>query len=306
MTELHHFSYGWITPAFSYGLSVLGSLLALVCTARAREVSEPGRRARWLALAAWSLGGTGIWVMHFMAMIGFDVPGSPIRYDVVTTIASWVTAIVVVGIGLFIVGFGKRSVLKVIVGGIFTGVGVAAMHYSGMAALRLEGAVGYDRRLVLASVVIAVVAATVALWFTITLRRGPAIGVAALIMGVAVNGMHFTGMAGMRVQLHDTPGNVTGVPALLFLGPIMVFVLIVVITLAYALLRSTATEGGLWSYPGTQAAPAAPATAAATATPGVAGPAAPQQSGWSVLSQRRPPVPDSQRTAASFARTRLR
>jgi NO-binding membrane sensor protein with MHYT domain len=199
-------------------------------------------------MAAWALGGTGIWVMHFMAMLGFTVPGSPVRYDVMTTIASWVTAIVVVGIGLFIVGFGKRSALKVIAGGTFAGVGVAAMHYTGMAAMRLNGTVGYDRRLVAASVVIAVVAATVALWFTVTLRRGAAIGVAALIMGLAVNGMHFTGMAAMRVHLDDVPDPVSGVNALMFLGPIMLFVLLVVITLAYALLRSTGGETS-WTYP---------------------------------------------------------
>jgi len=296
MAELHHFSYGWITPAFSYALSVLGSLLALVCTARARDVQEPGRRARWLALAAWSLGGTGIWVMHFMAMVGFDVPGSPVRYDVVTTIASWVTAIVVVGIGLFIVGFGRRSVLKVLVGGLFTGVGVAAMHYTGMAALRIEGAVGYDRRLVLASVIIAVVAATVALWFTITLRRAVALFVAALIMGVAVNGMHFTGMAGLRVTLHDVPGSVTGVRALIFLGPIMLFVLMVVITLAYALLRSTGAEEADWAYPGTTP-PAEPEPASIwTGTPGAR----------PVPGQRNGVPPSSRAPSQGFVRARSR
>ncbi|HET6213329.1 MAG TPA: MHYT domain-containing protein [Micromonosporaceae bacterium] len=254
IAEVHHFTYGWITPAFSYALSVLGSLLALVCTARARNLDSPARKARWLALAAWALGGTGIWVMHFMAMLGFTVPGSAVRYDVATTMASWVTAIAVVGIGLFIVGFGRRSVLKVLAGGLFAGLGVAAMHYTGMAAMRLNGVVAYDRRLVAASVVIAVVAATVALWFTVTLRRPVAIGIAALIMGVAVNGMHFTAMAAMRVHLHETVDDVSGVNALLFLGPIMLFVLLVTITLAYALLRSTAGGGDTaWVYPRVQA-----------------------------------------------------
>ncbi|HEX5994371.1 MAG TPA: MHYT domain-containing protein [Jiangellales bacterium] len=274
MAELHHFSYGWITPAFSYGFSVLGSLLALVCTARAREVEQPARRAGWLALAAWSLGGTGIWVMHFMAMIGFDVIGTPVRYEVVPTIASWAVAIVVVGVGLFIVGFGRRSALKLIGGGVLTGVGVAAMHYSGMAAMRVAGTVSYDRQLVLASVTIAVVAATVALWFAMTLRRAFAIGLAALIMGVAVNGMHFTGMAGLRVHLHDVAGGVTGVPALTFVGPIMVFVLLVVITLAYALLTSTGESDYVRPYPDMAAAPGAPVGWGRPAPP-VAGPRRP-------------------------------
>ncbi len=72
--HVDHFSYGWLTPGLAYFLSVLGSLLGLVCTVRARAMIDNARRARWLVLAAWAIGGTGIWVMHFMAMIGFSVP----------------------------------------------------------------------------------------------------------------------------------------------------------------------------------------------------------------------------------------
>src|SRR5262245_32793363 len=127
--EVHHFTFGLITPAFSYAFSVLGSLLALVCTARAQSLQEPKRKARWLILAAWALGGTGIWVMHFMAMLGFSVPDSPVRYNVGLTVTSWVAAIAVTGFGLFIAGFGKPSIIKVILGGCVTGSGVAIMHY---------------------------------------------------------------------------------------------------------------------------------------------------------------------------------
>jgi len=246
MAEVHHFTYGWITPAFSYSLSVIGSLLALICTARARSTPVRASRARWLGLAAWALGGTGIWVMHFLAMLGFTIPGSSVRYDVGITIASWVIAVFTVGIGLFIVGMGRRAVWKILLGGLFTGLGVAGMHYTGMAAMRMQGTVGYDRRLVIISIAIAVVAATVALWFTVTLRRPAHLGVAALIMGIAVNGMHFTGMAAMRVHLAPG-GQLEGVPPLVFLAPIMLFVMTVVITLAYALLRGV-TSDVPWAY----------------------------------------------------------
>jgi NO-binding membrane sensor protein with MHYT domain len=239
---------------------VIGSLLALICTARARAAKDhPGRRARWLILAAWALGGTGIWVMHFMAMLGFDVPGSTVRYDIGTTVASWVAAIIIVGIGLFIVGYGRPGIAKILAGGLFTGVGVAGMHYTGMAAMRVGGSIGYDRRFVVGSVVIAIVAATVALWFTVHLSRGPVLAAAALIMGIAVNGMHFTGMAGLRVHLTGSDAQVHGVQAAVFIGPIMLFVLLVVITLAYAMLRSTADEAGSgWTYREPPPPPASP------------------------------------------------
>jgi len=150
--HLEHFTYGALTPTLSYTLSVLGSLLGLLCTVRARAMTDRGRRARWLVLAAWAIGGTGIWVMHFMAMIGFSIPGYPIKYDIPTTIASWIIAMVVVAIGLFIVGFGKPSVIKILAAGVFTGVGVAAMHYSGMAAMRTSAVIRYDTNTVAASV----------------------------------------------------------------------------------------------------------------------------------------------------------
>ncbi|MFB4306552.1 MHYT domain-containing protein [Actinomadura sp. GTD37] len=201
MTEVHHFSYGLLTPTVAYAMSFVGSLLGLLCTARARASS--GRsRASWLGLAALSIGGTGIWVMHFIAMLGFSVQHAEIRYDVPLTLLSCAVAVVVVGIGLFIVGFAGTGTPAVVTGGVLTGIGVASMHYMGMTAMNMSADVGYQPGLVALSVVIALVAATAALWFALKVRGLPATAGAALIMGVAVTGMHYVGMAAMRIHLH--------------------------------------------------------------------------------------------------------
>ncbi|EEP69706.1 integral membrane protein [Micromonospora sp. ATCC 39149] len=163
MAEINHFEYGWITPALSYALSVLGSFLGLVCAGRIRTAGTTGQRVWWVTLASWAIGGTAIWSMHFMAMLGFAVEGTRIRYDVPLTVASALVAVAAVGIGLTTVGTGRISGLRIGAGGLFTGLGVAAMHYTGMAAMRLGGSLGYDRVRVALSVAIAVVAATVAL-----------------------------------------------------------------------------------------------------------------------------------------------
>jgi NO-binding membrane sensor protein with MHYT domain len=241
--QVNYFTYGPITLILSYTLSVLGSLLALICTARARRIADSGRRARWLLLAATALGGTGIWVMHFMAMIGFGVTGQTIRYDPKLTLASLLIAVVVVAIGLMIVGFGRPSAVKIIAAGILTGFGVAGMHYTGMAAMTMPANVSYDRNIVILSVVIAVVAATVALWFTVTLRRPVAIGIAALIMGVAVNGMHYTAMYALKVSAF-VRRPVTGLTANTFLVPIVVFVVAAIALLLFALLSRAGIDGG--------------------------------------------------------------
>ncbi len=245
---IDHFTFGAVTPTLSYTLSVLGSLLGLVATARARLIKDPKRRGRWLLLGAWAIGGTGIWVMHFMAMIGFSVVDRSvtIRYDLPITVASWLTAIVVVSIGIFIVGYGRPNPVKIIFAGVFTGSGVAAMHYTGMAAMRMPAMVHYDRNLVIASVVIAIVASTVALWFTVTLKRGPMLVVAALVMGIAVNGMHFTGMFAMSVSPDPEASAPSGFQPMLFVAPIALFVIIVFVVLLTALInRDDTGSGGL-------------------------------------------------------------
>lgn len=242
MAQINHFEYGWITPALSYALSVLGSVLGLVCAGRIRTARSAGQRAWWGLLAAWAIGGTAIWSMHFMAMLGFAVKGTRIRYDVPITAASTLIAVSAVGLGLAIVGTGRLTALRLVAGGLFTGAGVAAMHYTGMAAMRLDGTLAYDRARVALSVLIAVVAATVALWLAMTVRRGLAIVASALVMGIAVNGMHFTGMSALSVHLHHRQGQISGTEVSGLLVPIVLAVIFVVVGLVYALLAAPTAE----------------------------------------------------------------
>ncbi|AIJ21809.1 integral membrane protein [Amycolatopsis methanolica 239] len=100
MTEL---TFGWITPVLSYVMACVGSALGLRCMVRALSATGRSRR-HWLVNGAMAIG-TGIWTMHFIAMMGFGVTGSEIRYDVPLTVLSLLVAIAVVGIGVFAVGY---------------------------------------------------------------------------------------------------------------------------------------------------------------------------------------------------------
>ncbi|XVQ11734.1 MHYT domain-containing protein [Spirillospora sp. CA-255316] len=230
MTHVHHFTYGPFTPVAAYLMSFIGSLLGLQCTARARA-AESRSRASWLALAALAIGGTGIWVMHFIAMLGFTVADTEIRYNVGLTLLSALIAIVVVGVGVFMVGFGGPAARVVLPAGLVTGLGVASMHYTGMWAMDMHGEISYNPGLVLLSVLIAVVAATAALWFTLRVRGHSATAGAALIMGVAVTGMHYTGMAAMRVRAFPGEGEPSGAEAADFLTPLLIGVSMVAVAL---------------------------------------------------------------------------
>ena len=198
MVTVHNFSYGLVNPVLGYVMSCLGAFLGLRCVTRARAHTGAAR-ARWLVLAAISVGAAGIWSMHFIAMLGFTIPGQTILYNVPITIVSMLIAIVVVGVGLFIVGYGDGGSRPLVLGGAIVGIGVATMHYLGMDAMSMPDTMHYNVPLFVMSVVIAIVAGTAALWAGTRVRSIRATVVASLIMGVAVSGMHYTGMAAMQV-----------------------------------------------------------------------------------------------------------
>ena len=197
MIHVNNFSNGALNPLLAYLVSAVGCFLGLRCTTRAR-VYRGAAKVRWLTLAAFAIGSTGIWVMHFIAMLGFTIPDQSVRYNVPITILSMVIAIVVVGIGTFIVGY-RNGTGPLVLGGVIIGLGVASMHYIGMSAIRVQGSLSYNPLLVAASIVIAVIAGTAALWAAVRLHTLMSTIVASLIMGVAVSGMHYTGMAALRV-----------------------------------------------------------------------------------------------------------
>ncbi|MGW0705229.1 MHYT domain-containing protein [Streptomyces sp. NPDC002643] len=215
------FSYGAVTPVAAYIMACLGGALGLRCVVRS-VYNEKSWKPGWLALGAASIG-TGIWTMHFIAMIGFRVKESRIHYDVGLTVLSLVVAIVVVGIGIFAVGYRGVSARTLCTAGGVTGLGVAAMHYLGMAALKMNGYIQYDISVVALSVVIAIVAATAALWAAVSIRGFLTSLGASLVMGVAVSGMHYTGMAAVGVHLHDTgAGRLSGESPLSILLPMLI------------------------------------------------------------------------------------
>jgi NO-binding membrane sensor protein with MHYT domain len=225
VVTVHNFSYGLLNPALGYAVSCLGAFLGLRCVTRARAYAGLAR-ARWLCLAAVAVGATGVWAMHFIAMLGYTVPGQQILYNVPLTIASMLIAIAVVGVGLLIVGFGDGSLKRLLTGGVIVGIGVAAMHYMGMGAMVMPDSVHYDIPLFVLSVVIAIVAGTAALWAGTRVRSTRATLVASLIMGVAVSGMHYTGMAAMRVSM-GSMSAMSGTAGVSFLVPLLVGIAIV-------------------------------------------------------------------------------
>ncbi|MFE1025077.1 MHYT domain-containing protein [Streptomyces sp. NPDC058818] len=220
MGHLDHAALGWLTPALSYAMACTGAALGLRCTVRALAATGRARR-NWLLTAASAIG-TGIWTMHFVAMLGFRVSGTDIRYDVPLTLTSLLIAMIVVSAGVFAVGYGRERGRALMLGGLTTGLGVASMHYLGMAAVRLHGDVGYDPLRVGLSVLIAVAAATAALWAALNIKSPLAVTLASLIMGAAVSSMHYTGMLAVSVRVTPSGETLPGATAMQFIFPLAV------------------------------------------------------------------------------------
>jgi diguanylate cyclase (GGDEF)-like protein len=186
----------WVV-LLSLVVAILASYTALDLASRI--IASTGAAAvSWLLGGAFAMG-MGIWSMHFIGMLAFRLPMA-MSYDVPVTLASMLIAIVVSGFALLVVTRRSLRAPRLAVGGVLMGIGICSMHYTGMAAMQVQPGIRYDAGLFAASVAIAVAAATTALWMAFTLRsRGKRriyarIG-SAVVMGVAIVGMHYTGMA---------------------------------------------------------------------------------------------------------------
>ncbi len=190
-------SYDYRLVALSVAISTLASYAALDLAGRV--TAARGRvRMTWLTGGACAMG-IGIWSMHYIGMLAFSLPVA-IGYDWPTVAASLLCAVLASLVALFVVSRPQMGLLQAAIGSVVMGSGIAAMHYIGMAAMRLPAMCSYSSGLVTLSVVLAIVISLIALWLSFILR-GDNQGrfwkkmASALLMGVAIPAMHYTGMA---------------------------------------------------------------------------------------------------------------
>ncbi|MDJ0934402.1 MAG: MHYT domain-containing protein [Kiloniellales bacterium] len=177
-------------------LSVVIAILGAYAGLRlARGLLRQGGTLRkaLLSAAAVTIGG-GIWSMHFVGMLALELPVA-INYDVLLTLISALVSILVTGIGLSIASYGEASARRLAAAGIFMGLGISSMHYIGMAAVRANCVISYSYGLVATSVLVGIAAATLALWLAFNLKGPWQTFAAAVVMGLAISGMHYTAMA---------------------------------------------------------------------------------------------------------------
>ncbi len=190
----------WLV-VLSVAVAIFVSHTALSLSARvARKDGVPSKL--WLVGGALAMG-SGIWSMHFVGMLAFSLPIA-LAYDIPTTVVSLFIAIITSAFALAIANRPRISFAHLLGGAVLLGGGISAMHYVGMAAIQITPMITYEPVLLVLSIGIAIVASFVALWLFFRLRRGSSLLMrlarigAAFIMGLAISGMHYTGMAASR------------------------------------------------------------------------------------------------------------
>jgi NO-binding membrane sensor protein with MHYT domain len=198
-------SYEPILVTLSIIVAALAAYAALGLAERIGVADRLLAKRSWLAVGAVTMG-VGVWAMHFLGMLAFRLPVK-VHYDVSITLVSVVPAVLASGIMLHVISQPRISPSRLILGGGLMGAGIGVMHYTGMAAMRMNAVMRYDPVLFVVSVVVAVVLATAALYtkFIASSRHGDVnrhwstkLG-AAFVMGCAVAGMHYTGMGASYV-----------------------------------------------------------------------------------------------------------
>jgi len=199
-------TYGIYTPS----LVILSVLVASFSSAMGLQMAGQAARSskRMLRLAALVTGslslGSGVWAMHFIGMLAFNLC-TPVAYDPSITLLSMLPSIAASTVALSLLSRHRIGLRSLLIGGVLVGAGIGAMHYTGMAAMRSALQLRYDPWMFGLSIVVAVALATLALWVRFGLQglRGRlgetgTVAAAGAIMGCAISGMHYTGMAAAR------------------------------------------------------------------------------------------------------------
>jgi signal transduction histidine kinase/CheY-like chemotaxis protein len=206
-----HGSHDYTLVMLSYLVAVIASYAVLAMTAKI-SVSSGIARSIWLLIGSIAMG-IGIWSMHFIGMLAFTLP-VPVSYDLYIVIISIVAAVAGSFVALLLIGRSNPRIVHILAGGLLLAAGISAMHYIGMAAMQIH--IMYKPFYFALSIVIAIVASIAALWLSIYFRmdRGRItpwmkLG-SALVMGTAIAGMHYTGMAGAEFGAIDRIESYSG------------------------------------------------------------------------------------------------
>jgi diguanylate cyclase (GGDEF)-like protein/PAS domain S-box-containing protein len=200
-------------------LSIVAAMMAsyVALDLASRVTASAGRVARWWLAGGAASMGLGIWSMHFIGMLAFQLP-VPMSYSTTITALSLLIAMMVSGFALYTVSRERLGLRRLVGGGVLMGIGIASMHYTGMAGMLMSPPIRYDPLLFTLSIVVAMTASWAALWIAFQLRGETLLSGfwrkagSAVVMGAAICGMHYIGMAAAIFSEHTMITEQAGLP----------------------------------------------------------------------------------------------
>ena len=234
---LYQGAYDPVLVIFSILVAIFASYASLVVSQHVSTITNTKVSRLWIAGGGLCLG-IGVWAMHFVGMLAFSLPCTS-SYDPAITFLSMIPSILASIFAIKIISRKELSLAQLATGGLLIGAGIGAMHYSGMAAMHLNGLIRYDIKLFSLSIVVAVTLSTLALWIKFRLQllggrlRSWAMFASAVVMGLAVSGMHYTAMAAAYfIRDSDAANSASGIaPTFLAAVVLAATVLIIVVTI---------------------------------------------------------------------------
>ena len=238
-------SYHFPLVVLSLLIAIFAAFMAFNVAGQAAVTEDRVRRNTLLATGSVALGG-GIWSMHFLGMTAFDLC-LPVNYDVTITALSSLPGIAAAWVALHLLTKNRISFSQIMFGGVLVGAGIGTMHYSGMAAMEMAPLLRYDPTMFALSIVVAVLLAMISLWIKFGIASaikskkmlGKHVVLASVVMGLAIAGMHYTGMAAARFVAPpgiETSGQSSDIAVYLAISTAIVTLILITMVLGISLL----------------------------------------------------------------------
>ena len=245
--ELQHFSMGTWIVALAAVTSFIGVFVGIASARKAMTAPNPRQRYLWLAWGALSIGGFGAWLPHYIAMVGFEVYGSVVRYDVVWIAISFVVPVAAAAVALLIISppptkhrrpSTSVEISRLAGGAVLLGIGFTGMDLAIVASLEIQGAVNSDIVLTTASAAIGFVVGAGIMWSISALESRTLRLVASVVVAVGLVAMHYTGVFGLSAAVDQSVARPDGLEVFSILFPVFVLGMLVVTIPITALLMA--------------------------------------------------------------------
>jgi NO-binding membrane sensor protein with MHYT domain len=229
-----------VTPVLAFAFSFVGCLLALHSIARGTNAAGPGRRVGWLLLGAWAMAATAVWDMFLVAAIDLHTGGLPVRYDIISIIASIAVSVIASAFVLWLAAL-RAGTVGTLLAGAFAGAVMAVDGLRALTALRVNAVVSFRTAEVTVVVVVAVITTAPAVLVSTRFSRRGVLAVAATVLAVITTATHYLCLEAIDLTQADARTVTDGIVPTAVIVPVAIIFIVRFALLLVVLLANTTT-----------------------------------------------------------------